>query len=99
MKATVKSNCYCSIKGKIHIGVESMSKYSPLFTYLKNHDGNHVKLTFDQIETIISDKLPKSASKYREFWSNGGHSHAGAWMDANWKVEHVVLGEYIEFEK
>ncbi|WP_312474460.1 hypothetical protein [Neobacillus sp.] len=76
-----------------------MSKYSPLLNYLSNHDGNHIKLTFNQIETIISDKLPQSASKYREFWSNGGHSHASSWMEANWRVEHVVLGEYIVFEK
>ena len=51
-------------------------KYSPLFTYLKNHDGNHIRLTFAQIEAIISDNLPKSASKHRTFWANGGHNHA-----------------------
>jgi hypothetical protein len=52
-----------------------------------------------EIERIISDKLPQSASKYREWWANGGHIQANAWLDAGWKVEYVVLGEYVEFVK
>jgi hypothetical protein len=76
-----------------------MNKYDPLFNYLKNKTSNHLKLTFTEIENIISNKLPMSALKYREWWANGGHIQANAWLDANWKVERVVLGEYVEFIK
>lgn len=58
-----------------------------------------MKLTFEEVENIISDKLPPSASKYSESWANGWACQADAWLDAEWKVDKVVLGEYVEFVK
>lgn len=76
-----------------------MNKYNPLLHYLKYHDGRYVKLSFKEVEKIISGKLPPSASLYREWWANGGHMHANAWLEAEWRVEQVKLGEYVEFAK
>lgn len=76
-----------------------MRKYKPLYNYLKSNEGTYIKLNFEDIERIISDKLPTSASKYRAWWANGGHIQANAWLEAGWKVQSVVLGEYVEFVK
>lgn len=76
-----------------------MSKYHPLNEYLSSIDGNYLKSSYKQVEKIISDKLPPSAFKYREWWANGGHIQANAWLEANWKVKRVILGEYVEFVK
>ena len=42
-----------------------MIKYNPLFNYLNGNEGTYIKLNFEDIERIISNKLPTSASKYR----------------------------------
>jgi hypothetical protein len=74
-----------------------MNKYQPLNKFLCNYKENYIKLTFTSIEDIISSKLPVSASKYRAWWANGGHVQANSWLEANWKVNNVLLGEYVEF--
>ncbi|PFF29043.1 hypothetical protein CN327_26620 [Bacillus cereus] len=77
-----------------------MSKYAPLSDYLSKHEGNHIRLRFEEIEAIISDKLPKSASTHKAWWSDDKtHVQANAWLNAQWKVDNVALGEYVEFVK
>ena len=76
-----------------------MGKYQPLCEYLTRYDNDRLKLSFEEVERIISDKLPPSASKYSEWWANGGYVQADAWLDAEWKVDKVELGEYVEFVK
>ncbi|WHY79930.1 hypothetical protein QNH20_12645 [Neobacillus sp. WH10] len=44
-----------------------MGKKSLLSSYLKKQECNHINQKFHQIDTIILDNLPKSASKHREF--------------------------------
>ena len=73
-----------------------MSKYSPLRRYLSGlpSDTNEITISFQKLERIIGDKLPNSADRYREWWSNeesGSHVQAHAWMNANWMVETVNL--------
>ncbi len=70
------------------------TKYFPLQQYLTNLPTSQrdVTLTFPQIERIIGDRLPPSASNHRPWWANeenGQHSHAHAWMKAGWKVDTV----------
>lgn len=68
-------------------------KYAPLGQHLAAQTSSPVRLTLDQIETIISDALPEAARQYRAFWANNkeGHVHAAAWLDAGWTVESVDL--------
>jgi hypothetical protein len=73
-----------------------MSKYSPLGRYLLNlsPDVREIKLNFEKIEMIIDDRLPASASRYREWWANeeeGRHVQAHSWMNAGWSVDYVNL--------
>ena len=76
-----------------------MSKYRPLQLYLGKCEGSTLTLTYEQIESIIEDKLPMSAYKYPAWWSNGGHYYADAWLATGWKVEEVRFGESILFKR
>ena len=73
-------------------------KYTRIQKYLEGKPSsiNDVSLSFDQIEQIIGDHLPKSAFTHRAWWENentGSHVQAHAWMDAGWNVESVNLSE------
>ncbi|MEA3350769.1 MAG: hypothetical protein U9Q82_09130, partial [Chloroflexota bacterium] len=64
-----------------------MAKYTPIYEYLSElpQSRNEIILTFDQIEKIIGDDLPKSAYEYRPWWSNeqkGSHVQAKSWLNA-----------------
>lgn len=73
-------------------------KYITLKEYLADKLGvDSITLSYPEIENIIGTKLPKSAYTFREWWANGGHSQAYAWMQAGWRVESVILGESITF--
>jgi len=77
----------------------NLGKYYTLEKYLNNCDSSTVKLTLDEIEKVIGEKLPSSAYKYKAFWSNGGHAHADAWLNAGYTVSEINLGKSIVFEK
>ena len=69
-------------------------KYTPLENYLRDLPANQkeIVLSFEQIERIISAKLPPSAYEYQAWWANekeGNHVNARAWANAGWKVENV----------
>lgn len=73
-----------------------MAKYDPLKTYLTALPGSSCALTFDAVEEIIHAPLPRSAGRYREWWSNetrppSSHVQARSWLDAGWQVESVRL--------
>jgi hypothetical protein len=82
-----------------------MSKYSPLKWYLSAlpSDKEETTISFDQVVRIIGDKLPNSARRYPEWWSNeesGSHVQAHAWMNAIWVVETVNLNdEWVRFHR
>ena len=77
-----------------------MSKYRPLEDYLDKLVVKRIRLSINEIETILDLKLPASSKKYREWWANNqsGHSHA-VWLNVGWKVQSLELGEYVNFEK
>jgi hypothetical protein len=83
--------------------VKKMYKYDPLLNYLVElpQDQVEVKLTFSEIENIISNTLPKSAYIYTAWWANEGvgrHVQAKAWMRAGWEVDTVDLAdEWVRF--
>jgi len=74
-------------------------KYEPLKEYFLITNKDRIKLTYEEIEEIINNELPSYSYKYSTFWSNGGQYHDYAWLDAGWRVNKVVLSNYIIFEK
>ena len=44
-----------------------MTKYEPLTHYLEQQSGN-VTMTYSEIEKILGQQLPPSASEYQEWW-------------------------------
>jgi hypothetical protein len=69
------------------------TKYHPLFEHLLFSGQGEMTMTFAEIETIIQARLPPSARRRAEWWSNSpsGHSQARAWMRANYKTARVDL--------
>lgn len=74
-------------------------KYEPLKDYLTNCSNDTVELTYEAIEKVIENVLPDSAHKYREWWANGGHIQADAWINAGFRVDSVKLGHSVVFAK
>lgn len=73
-----------------------MAKYDPLKAYLATLRGTSCALTFGAVEEIIGAPLPRSATEYREWWSNAtarpnSHVQARSWLDAGWRVDSVRL--------
>ena len=69
-------------------------KYAPLRSYLENVPASRaeVGLHFEDIETILKDRLPKSASQYREWWANqSSGSRAPSWLSAGFLIDGVDL--------
>ena len=76
----------------------SMAKYDPIFDYLKKMERKgrlEWNTSFSNIESLIQDRLPASAYKYREWWANEQSDNAKvqchAWVDAGWKTTSVNL--------
>jgi hypothetical protein len=70
----------------------AMPKYTPLRDNLSRAAHDSITLSFSDIEKIIGTPLPKSAHKYREWWSNeadGRHVQAHSWMEAGYRVDDV----------
>ena len=76
-----------------------MGKYDPLFRYLKQTSKSQNILTYAEIERILSEKLPDSAYKYKQWWDNNSHVQSKAWRDAGYTVETVSLGDKVIFVK
>lgn len=74
-------------------GKNSSSKYQRLQDYLEQANQAEVSLTFEAIETLIAERLPKSARQNQAWWSNRskGAVQAKAWMGAGFIVETVDL--------
>lgn len=68
-----------------------MSKYYPLYEYLKNKRQVKITLRRKNIEKILGWDLPPS-SRLKQWWANdpfGGHSQSFAWVDAGFIVTSV----------
>ncbi|WP_264988449.1 DUF7662 domain-containing protein [Lysinibacillus piscis] len=76
-----------------------MSKYRPFFDYFNNRNDETIRLSFDDIEKILSTELPDSATNHDAWWANGGHYYSNFWLDAGYKVDEFELGEYVIFKK
>ena len=67
-------------------------KYFALKKFLEKSGQPIIKLSFEEIESIINNRLPLSASKYAEPWwsNNKDHSQAIAWLDAGYETDYVT---------
>lgn len=77
-------------------GVESRSKYDPLYHYLRGQADVAVRLSFRRIEDILGLKLPPSARQYHHWWANdttGNHSQSASWLRAGRRVTQLDLIE------
>ncbi len=68
-----------------------MLTYDPLEKHLLNAHGDVIPMTFAQVEEILGSRLPPSAHKRNEWWSNNatGHSQAKAWLSAGFETAQV----------
>ena len=78
-------------------------KYAPLGEFLAElpRTKSAITLSFADIEEIVADALPSSASQYREWWSNQkGGSRAPHWQRAGFIVAAVDLSrKFVRFER
>ena len=70
-----------------------MSKYARLTDHLRATGRAEVRLTFDEIESIIRSDLPRSATLHRAWWSNNPTSSVmtKAWLAAGYKSAAVDM--------
>ena len=75
-------------------------KYAPLGKWLKEHGGDSVKLTFDELNQIIP--IPNHAYKNRPSWANLSNpaSFCSSWISAGYVVDSISLEEqWVVFRK
>lgn len=76
------------------------SKYAPLSDHLRTLPTGAWQASFAEIEGVLRADLPASARRHPAWWSNGGHSHSGAWMDAGFEVcELDIPGQTVLFRR
>lgn len=72
-------------------------RYRLLAEYLRRNEEPFIRLSLAQIEEICNGELPASAYKHRAWWANSrSHSHAHAWLSADYKVVRVEVDRTTE---
>jgi hypothetical protein len=59
-------------------------------------------MTFDEIEHVIGERLPESATRYRAWWSNNPRNSVitAAWLEAGFQTEQVdMVGRRLVFRR
>ena len=72
-----------------------MSKYDPLARFLSELDEDSITLSFDKINSLLSDGLPQSAYDHRPWWANrsdGTGSQNQGWQSVGWETSDVDMG-------
>jgi hypothetical protein len=67
-------------------------KYLPVDDWFRNQPASveQVELTFDQVEAILGNPLPNSATRLTTWWTNFQpkiQSHRTAWLNHGWMVK------------
>ena len=69
------------------------SKYQPLADFLAASATDEHRLTFRQIELILGNSLPETATQspgQHQWWANDDtHSQARAWLGVGWQRGHL----------
>ena len=71
-------------------------KYLPLDEWFRKQSSTakQIEMTFDQVEAILGNPLPKSATKLMTWWTNVHpkiQSHRTAWLNHGWMVAEFDL--------
>lgn len=76
-------------------------KYIALTAYLEKSGKDVVKMSFKEIESVLGERLPKSAYKYPAQWSNSESQFlAYGWLDAGYLSQNLsIANQTIEFVK
>jgi hypothetical protein len=80
-------------------------KYLPLDEWFRKQPATkkNITLTFDQVEEILGEPLPKSAIKLKTWWTNVRpkiQSHRTAWTNHGWAVtEFDQQARWVKFSK
>jgi hypothetical protein len=79
-------------------GIVMDGKYAPLENYLRDlpESQSEVTLRFEEIESILNDKLPSSAYEDQRWWEHeteANHVNKRAWANAGWQVERLDVNE------
>jgi hypothetical protein len=80
-----------------------MPKYDPLHDYLCAQNLRELVLTFKEIEEIIGDRLPASATR-PQWWENAtapntSHVQCKAWRAAGYNAYLVIGSDKVRFER
>ena len=77
-----------------------MTKYEPLTHYLEQQSGS-VTMTYSEIEKILGQQLPPSASENQYWWGNDDETHpqSMSWKKANYRVSILNLGNSVTFSR
>ena len=81
-----------------------MSIYDPLKRRLTAATEGSVSLSFDDVEKLIGQPLPKSAYEYEAWWSNEDpvkttHSQSKAWTTAGFDAEVSLQRRQVTFRR
>lgn len=80
-----------------------MAKYDALIEHLRNAPDPSMVLGFDQIETILGDRLPPTARSHSSWWANSSptdnHTWSHAWQAAGWKAKVRLANGTVEFTR
>ena len=80
-----------------------MAKYDALIEHLRTVQNHSLLLGFDQIETILGDRLPPAARSYPAWWANSAptdtHTWSHAWQAAGWKAKVKLANGTVEFTR
>ena len=77
-----------------------MAKYEKFEALLKRNNKKKLIISYDWIEDIISETLPKSAYEHSAYFSNSlSHPLSKIWLELGYKQIKLVLGEYFILEK
>ena len=70
-----------------------MGKYASLGEFLSQQPLDEVPLTFERIEQITGTRLPRSATRYRAWWSNNESNSVmtRVWLAAGFESEQVDM--------
>lgn len=69
-------------------------KYALLQEWLEKQDEKIIRVSFEDIQTLLGTELPASARNHRSWWANDHtHSQALAWLQAGWKIEDIQIAE------
>ena len=64
-----------------------MAKYDPLGAYLARQGEDEFELSFEEVERIVGDALPASASR-PQWWADGDDNHvqSRSWQSAAYEA-------------